>query len=459
MGVQDERSAPLTLHRLGGALCCVYGQSSEAHDWREINRGQDYGHECDHGYGHIDQRLYTSGMNMRYLETHPWITFKFDPPHSDFSMRLGEAYSKCQHLGGTPLQPHLAHKLASIYLAKGVNATTAIEGNTLSEDEVMAIFEDDAQLPRSQQYLQQEVENVRDVIQRIHDRANQDESFTLTPAWLKEQNALILDGIECESHVVPGEFTSETLVVGNVYRGAPPADVPHLVDQLCSWVNALIAPGSERDDPVYRFVNTFTAAVLSHLYIAWIHPFGDGNGRTARALECAILAHSGLVPWVSSNLLSNHYNRTRSVYYRRLDAASKRHDVAGFVQYAAEGFVDQLREQISKVQSMQRKVAWINYVHERFASETQGEATKRRRELTLALPEKRFTPRSNIPELTPQLAAMYALREDKTISHDLNALGRLGLLERRGRQGVRPRTELMDNFVPANNSPHRIWTD
>ena len=37
-------------------------------------------------------------------------------------------------------------------------------------------------------------------------------------------------------------------------------------------------------------------AMMAHLYLAWIHTFGDGNGRTARLLEFLILARSGKVP-------------------------------------------------------------------------------------------------------------------------------------------------------------------
>ncbi|MGH3941387.1 MAG: Fic family protein [Pseudonocardiaceae bacterium] len=86
-----------------------------------------------------------------------------------------------------------------------------------------------------------------------------------------------------------------------------------------------------RKHRLMRFYCLFVAATLAHLYIAWIHPFGDRNGRTARLLECAILAHSGVVPWVSSNLLSDHYNRTRSRYYQRLERASRERDVRGFI--------------------------------------------------------------------------------------------------------------------------------
>ncbi len=38
--------------------------------------------------------------------------------------------------------------------------------------------------------------------------------------------------------------------------------------------------------------------------MAWIHPFGDGNGRTARLLEFLILARCGMVPLPAAHLLS-----------------------------------------------------------------------------------------------------------------------------------------------------------
>lgn len=392
-------------------------------------------------------------MAMRYLETHPWITFQFRPEFDATSMRLGEAFSKCQHLAGTPLQPGLAEGLAEIYLAKGVNATTAIEGNTLSEGDVKEILEHRKALPRSQAYLQREVENVRDVLTAIDRDFASGLEFRVTPEWLKAQNKKILAGIECEDHVVPGEFTTESLLVGGIYRGAPPADVPFLVDQLCSWLNHMLDEVSARDDlsDDFKFVNVFHAAVLGHLYIAWIHPFGDGNGRTARALECAILAGSHLVPWVSSNLLSNHYNLTRNRYYTRLDAASRRGQVRAFVAYAAEGFVDMLREQIRFVQKMQRWVAWVNFVHERFQQETQGETSRRRRTLLLALPPDEHTPRNRLRTLTPEIALMYAHLQDKAVSHDTNRLRALGLLAGDGRRGYKPRIERMDAFMPRNH--------
>lgn len=385
----------------------------------------------------------------RYEDSHPWITFRYDPRFDQTCALLGEAFSKCQHLAGTPLQPGLARSLSSVYLVKGAVATTAIEGNTLTEAEVHELRDQRKQLPPSQKYLQREVDNVIAALGRIDKSARQGDTLKITPEWIKEQNAQILAGLEVAEHVEPGEYTDTPLAVGSVYRGAPPHDIPHLMERLCEWLNKWLDPLRDPDTPDdQRFFQSFFAAVLGHLYLAWIHPFGDGNGRTARILECALLAHSGVVPWVASNLLSDHYNRTRSRYYQKLDEASKLRDPRNFVAYSAQGFVDMLREQINDVQAMQRTTAWVNFVHQRFQAEPAGDTQGRRRILTLTLEPGKPATRREIRRLSVDLAALYANKEEKTVTRDLNHLVRMGLI-RRVDNGYVPNIEIMDAFLPA----------
>jgi Fic family protein len=391
--------------------------------------------------------------SRRYQETHPWIDFRYEARLDEVSALLGEAYSKCQHLAGTPLQPGLAQSLSNVYLVRGAVATTAIEGNTLTEQEVMALREQHRSLPTSQRYLQQEVDNVIAALEAIDRGVLSGEKFRLTPEWIAEQNERILAGLDLPEHVRPGEYTTSQLTVGGgFYRPVSPEDVPYLVLRLCEWLEEMRAPlDNPATPPHHRFMVSFCTAVLGHLYLAWIHPFGDGNGRTARMLECALLANSGVVPWVSANLLSDHYNRTRSRYYEMLDRASRAREVRGFVAYSVQGFVDMMRGQIEDVQAMQRRVAWINYVHEQFQEEPSGPTRERRRLLTLTLPEDRPTSRREIRHLSPQLAEMYAGKEDKTVTRDLNRLLELRLIGRH-QAGYRALVEVMDAFMPATSS-------
>ncbi len=388
--------------------------------------------------------------DREYLTTHPGLTFgyrlDFDGNAMLWSL-LGEAFSKCQHLAGTPLAPMVAAELSRVYFAKGALATTAIEGNTLTEAEAEAIIAGSTTLPPSRRYLQREIENVVRALNWVRADAEAGRGPVISAGWLREQNRLVLDGLEVDDHVVPGEFTTTRVVVGR-YRGAPPRDVPYLIDRLVGWLNELTSDTSSNDDT--RFCRAFLAATLGHLYLAWIHPFGDGNGRTARLLECAILTKSGLVPWVSSNVLSDHYNQTRSDYYRRLDQASQAGDISGFLRYAAQGFVDQLREQIQLVQQQQIQVSWVNFVHERFAGKPNTDATARQRSLLLALPSEPV-PISELSELTPRLAGLYAVKGTKTLTRDVNELVSMNLAIKEG-HALRSNIGIMRAFIPGRSN-------
>ena len=188
-------------------------------------------------------------------------------------------------------------------------------------------------------------------------------------------------------------------------------------------------------------------AVVAHLYLAWIHPFGDGNGRTARLVEFQILLSAG-VPTPAAHLLSNHYNLTRAEYYRQLDHASKSGgEIAPFLEYAARGFVDGLREQLHVIREQEWDVAWRSYVHERFRDRP-GKNSKRQRDLVLDLSTVRHpVAAGKIPELTPRLAKTYAGISAKTLQRDLATVEEMELIERKA-EGVRTRRELILAFLP-----------
>ncbi|MGH3272960.1 MAG: Fic family protein, partial [Streptosporangiaceae bacterium] len=204
----------------------------------------------------------------------------------------------------------------------------------------------------------------------------------------------------------------------------------------------------EHDDPEIQFALILAKAVYAHLYIAWIHPFADGNGRTARLLEFVILASCGRVPVPAAHLLSNHYNLTRDRYYRELALSSKRdQSILGFVSYAIEGFIDGIREAIGMVRVQQLEVAWINYIHERFAALPNTKASDRQRSLVLAMPMGSAVPRADLEGLTPKIARLYAQAGPRVLSRDLNQLTGLGLIRRSGR-GYRARSEVVEAFLP-----------
>ena len=398
------------------------------------------------------QRKNRYGGHMRgYEESHPWLKFDVTLQELDANTwrLLGEVESKLEHLAGVPLPPEAAAFLHHVYLSKGVHATTQIEGNTLSEEEVGRRLNNDLPLPPSQQYLGQEVDNVLAACNLIGQGIAQGHDLSITADQILEFNRLVLKDLPPEDGVIPGKFREDSVLVGSVYRGAPARDVPYLVNRLCTWVDGLPA----KYPPELECSVEILAAIVAHLYLAWIHPFGNGNGRTARLVEFQLLAKAG-APTPAAHLLSNHYSRTRSRYYQVLAESSRNtpFSPAGFIRYAVQGLVDGLREQIRFVQGQQMALIWQNLVHDNISGHYKGKRKSagepRQRLLMLALAPDEVVAIGEIPSLTPELAAVYAGTTRKTISRDVNTLVDLGLLMK-SREGVMPNIDQVIGFLPA----------
>lgn len=380
-----------------------------------------------------------------YKASHPWIKFRVDlsRPAPEFWILLGEARSKVEHLSLALLKPAVRDEMLRVYLTKGAQATTAIEGNTLSEEEVAAIVAGRAATPQpSQEYLYREVENVLAAFNRIKDDLLAGGSAELTSASVREFNREVLEGVQRDD-IRPGEFRTRSVVVGN-YRGAPAEDCEYLVERLCDWLN-----GSDFDPPKddWKIPYALIKAAMAHLYVAWVHPFDDGNGRTARLMELQILLAAG-VPMPAAHLLSNHYNATRAEYYRQLEVASRSEgDVVPFLLYAFQGFVDGIRAQVELVWEQQYADRWEQFVYETFGRIT-SEAERRRLSLVLKLSERvEPTARREIPGLSPELGVAYSGTE-RMLSRDLNTLERLRLIEQTRRGFWQARREQILAFRP-----------
>lgn len=379
---------------------------------------------------------------------YPFISFEFDINRltPDMWLDLGEAMSKCQHLAGVPLKPARADEMNAVYLARGVQATTAIEGNTLSEAEVKQIVaKGTAHVGKSRQYQEREVQNVLGAIYEMDEALRAGMRLPITRERLERLNFQILDGIPDEPQVVPGKLRKHNVSAGR-YLAPRWQDVPELVDRFVRWLaelRSVVRPESPVRD---RFVNSVLAAMLAHLYIAWIHPFGNGNGRLARLIEVQILSESGVVPIVATNLLSDFYNKTRDHgYYRSLDAAQG--DVVSFIRYALDGFLDELRAQIEVVKAENVQIHWESYVYGVFSDMPDTETRTRQRELALVMPRDRWITAKEATDLNTRLARLYAKVGDRTPTRDLNDLSKLGLVLKDGRR-YRARRSVIQAFIP-----------
>lgn len=157
-----------------------------------------------------------------------------------------------------------------------VSGSTGIEGNPLDPaavEEVLAgaAIEADADHIR-------EVENYNRALNLARDAAARP-GFTWSHEVIHLINATVMEGLPRDTH---GDYRGpgEDVYVG-IFTGPSPLAVPALMDELVAWLRGTAQA------PLVR-------SALLHLNIIAIHPFNDGNGRTARILAAMELVRDGV---------------------------------------------------------------------------------------------------------------------------------------------------------------------
>lgn len=372
-------------------------------------------------------------------------------PHIRFHEHWAKSQETCYQLGqcrvyveciaGAPILPEYRARLLAVALRKGAQATTAIEGNTLSDAEVEKV-ERGEPLPPSQEYQEREVRNILDALNELLREAVLDQKVELiSPELLLRMHRLIGHDLSENFAAVPGQFAQGSRVVGP-YKAPKAEHVPALVGLLCNWL---------REDfhwPEQNFSTAIIQAIVSHIYVEWIHPFDDGNGRTGRLLEFYTLLRAGL-PSIASHLLANHYNLTRPEYYRQLQRAHQTNDLTEFIAYAVTGLRDGLRATQALVRENAVKQMWQVLVYEIFRKRLvkQRAVFTRQRDVALCLPLDRPVTIPDVSKLTPEIAAQYdRIVSPRTVLRDLDVLESMTLITRQAGL-VRANVALLENTL------------
>lgn len=218
---------------------------------------------------------------------------------------------------------------------RAVYGTTALEGNPLSEEQVAESLDDHA-TERYQTREQEQIRNAGTAQDWVRSRFGGNEA-PLRLDDILEMHRLMTRHSD-EANNVPGRFRLSRVVVGTpelggVHRGAPPEDIPQLMEGFVAFVDSA---RMQSEHPVIR-------ALLGHFFLVTIHPFGDGNGRVSRLVEAAILYQGGYNVHGFYGL-SNYFYRNGAQYKVRLQECRKTQpfDVSPFVNFALRGFAAEL---------------------------------------------------------------------------------------------------------------------
>ncbi|MEK7126504.1 MAG: Fic family protein [Patescibacteria group bacterium] len=127
-----------------------------------------------------------------------------------------------------------------------------------------------------------------------------------------------------------------------MYTGPAAKKVPKLMADLIDWLQKSIN----------KDINPIIVAGIAHLEIAAIHPFNDGNGRTARALATLILYERGY-DFRHLFALEDYYNTNRQEYYKAINVGKnfeeRRTDLTSWIEYFVNGFKEEIDSVKTKI--------------------------------------------------------------------------------------------------------------
>ena len=227
----------------------------------------------------------------------------------------------------SPLIPKWEVSLRREAIICSAHSSTAIEGNRLSLEQVSDLAHGREVMATRKD--KQEVKNYLNVLESIDKLA--EESKITEDIILRIHKSVAEGTLENPSDC--GVYRNRYVVVANRITGEvffrPPSneDVPGLVRALVEWLNSTDV---EIIDPIIE-------AGIAHYEFARIHPFVDGNGRTARVLATLILYLRGF-DTKQFFCLDDYYDSDRPAYYRALQSVDQNTlDLTNWLEYFIEG--------------------------------------------------------------------------------------------------------------------------
>jgi Fic family protein len=252
-----------------------------------------------------------------------------------------------------PYQRSWAEDLQRIQLKREVAGTSRIEGAEFTEKELdAAMHETPEQLEtRSQKQAAAAVTTYRWIASLPNDRP-MDEELIL------EVHRRIVTGCD-DDHCAPGKLRARD---ENVTFGTPRhrgAEGGHECTEGVGRLADAVRSRFREHDPLIQ-------ALALHYHVAAMHPFLDGNGRSARAAEAIMLQRTGLRGTLFI-AMSNYYYENKTAYLDALNATrAGNHDLTPFLKFGLKGIESQCRALFSEIRLRVAKALYRNTVADLF---------------------------------------------------------------------------------------------
>ena len=363
-----------------------------------------------------------------------------DAAHPRILENVAQVHALARVIRGIPIPPYVQRRLDRLNIRRAVRGTTGIEGTELSETEVDLVVDSppgDAPLGPSREREEQEVRNAEVLMRYVGGYLEHNPTAPVTEDLILEFHRILTQNINYP-HNEPGRYRNHSAVVGS-YRPPPTGEeVRRLMTGFVRWFNTGLPT---HWDPVLR-------AIAAHFYVVSIHPFGDGNGRTSRAVESFLLYKAG-VNVRGYYSLSNYYYQNRPEYIANLNRVRTQgiFNLTPFIAFALQGLVDELTQVHAEVLAEVRIITFRDYARETLANSGRLATPAGQRQLNFLIGLSNGA--VSLRELRSgrhTLSHLYRNVTTRTLTRDLNALKQENLITADGDE-IRANLDLMTRFT------------
>lgn len=274
--------------------------------------------------------------------------FQITPSIAQNLMRIEKIRER---VNNAPLTTTVLKSLRETARLFSTHYSTMIEGNKLSLDQIKQVLEHNGHFPGKERD-EQEVKGYYAALDQIESWVAK--NTKLTEPMIKAIHALVMGG--GKKKVTPTAYRAGQNVIRDgrthaiVYLPPEATDVPELMKELVEWIN------QEQSIP-YPLI-----AAIAHYQFVTIHPYFDGNGRTARLLTTYLLHHGGY-DLKGLYSLEEYYAQNLGDYYQALTIGPSHNyylgraqaDITPWVDYFCKGMADACEKVVQQMEKAQQQ--------------------------------------------------------------------------------------------------------
>ncbi len=258
------------------------------------------------------------------------------------------------------LAPEVLGRIRQYFRIKSIYHSNAIEGNLLDIGETRQVVEAGLTIAGKPLKDQAEAKNLNQALDFLEQLASSTEE-QISISDIRQIHKLILQGIDDDN---AGAYRSvDVAISGSDFSPPEPIDVEPQMRDFIEWLGPASLKFGE---------DIIETAAACHAWFAQVHPFADGNGRTARILMNLVLMRAGYPIAVITR-------DDRARYYDALEE-SQASDLTPFIALILECVSETLEEYEQAAEEQREQTEWAESLASQF---TQSEQIRARNEYEL----------------------------------------------------------------------------